>query len=343
MNRFATSVLLLSSFLMTSCGIHDRFQTWVEEEVIPHQGGLDGVELFFPELDTYLEPIVEAYSEELRTGVAFVVEEEFAASQGSRDYVRRARDFYSTPTRGTSLGGVPYLTSKSAWPRSQFDGKPLSFVAQVARDEVNAPYMGDIQLIQIFFDYRNYLNWETSYNENVVILVTKVGEELPSYAPSLDDVVQLQEDASQLDTTYDAIIDEHIALDSMAIETITTDYVDDESRFTDWYDVVKDEYEYDEYFYENFFWEVDEFIERRYPDVIRDTRDTFMMRGTPFFIQEGTPSLTVDGKELPFFLQIPSVNHYMFGDSGMLYLYLDPEDIYDATGQMQIEVDVQFY
>ena len=66
------------------------------------------------------------------------------------------------------IGGLPTRLGDAEWPFSTETGKPLLFIAQIARDPVSEKLMGDIGMVQIFADVRHF-SGELSDNEGITI------------------------------------------------------------------------------------------------------------------------------------------------------------------------------
>ncbi|MEM8659669.1 MAG: DUF1963 domain-containing protein [Pseudomonadota bacterium] len=209
------------------------------------------------------------------------------------------------------MGGLPTRLEGENWPRNTKTGTPLSFLLEINRDEKHAAFFGDIKRLRLFVDYSAF--WGGNEEGTYAVLIDRVGDpermEIGWTGEELDALAAefgpLQEDyGARLSWSGNRLVARAVEMVDRELMPFEPDQVDRETMLT-WFDIS------------------DEAMEAFADDhgaLLIDFESSFL-GGYPQWIQ-----FPDDAGDLPFFLQFAPLGEMMWGDGGIFYLYLDPED-----------------
>ncbi|MEM6708652.1 MAG: DUF1963 domain-containing protein [Pseudomonadota bacterium] len=214
----------------------------------------------------------------------------------------------SNPEVDVRFGGLPTRFVGEVWPRNLRTGRPMSFVFELERTDISAPFLGDIRRLRLFVDYdtfgavedeSSYALWITRVDDEPAREVQWTGAELA--ALEKDFTVNDDQIWSALSWPEIPLQPESMVTADVELMRSRSALLERDSR-RDWYR-VSDRV-------------LAEFSER-FPDTIVNSVDT-RLGGYPVWLQGP------DDQQLPFFLQVYPEGDMMWGGGGVFYLFLDP-------------------
>lgn len=202
----------------------------------------------------------------------------------------------------TFFGGTPSRLRNESWPRNPESGKPLTFVFQTTRDKSTAPYLKDIWMIRIFIDYETYDGYDPA---GLKILIDR-HPSLHVDAWPLEDLNQMLQTEEQ-QPYLPPVIGKRRYLRAEASHFYNWQYLDmylygaTRETSSQWYDRT-------------------DIVKERMQSNYASSKYSTWLAGQPDWIQNP------EQPALPFFLQLEPGGKLMYGDAGVIYVFLDADD-----------------
>ncbi|MFT6644571.1 MAG: hypothetical protein ACJAX5_002206 [Patiriisocius sp.] len=209
-------------------------------------------------------------------------------------------------SKQTYFGGLPKRLGNESWPHNPQTGKPMAFIAQISRNEINADFMGRISKVRVFVDYEKF----TGLNEHgtYAIWASTTDETL---APETQWPTSVIDSLKSHFATSDYYYNQAPFLQYPIVQQPAI-FVDDSLRPDSPSDLSRDQFQH----WRTLADEAEKSFKAKHPR-IKSAFDSGILGGHPYWVQYPEP------QDIPLLLQLYPPREMQWGDAGHFYLFMD--------------------